>query len=163
MKYTSILWGVFILMVMCLGKVSGKGNVLEVFKNYSMQHADENVIVYYDLQWCGGAYNGRDTIKELFDRVDDCAKVVLFTTDVEQSYYKDMKVDTVIMIQNYFKKGLYKKQMKQLAKMSVEMGGRKMAFWEFSPAMMQVWRNGEYITGFSSLYEESVKAPYYCE
>lgn len=142
---------------------ASNGNLIQIFKNYSLQHPNENVIVYFDLQWCSGSMIMKDTIEVLFDQLDKCSKVILFTTDLSKSNYKDKNIDTVISINNFFPKGFYKKQMKKLAKEYSDEFGMDVHFATFSPAKFNIWFNGKLIESFNNFYSEDVKSKYYCK
>lgn len=138
-------------------------NIAKTIQQYANTYSDDTILLYLDLQWCGGSYSNRDDILSFLDKMDECHKVVLMTTNYQKSYYKNLKIDTVINVSDFFKKGLMRSEMKVFSKQIKQVYDHYLPFYYFSPASVHFFKGNNYLSWINNLYKEEDKQVHYCK
>lgn len=153
----SILW-------LIASNTFAQRNLPVTFQEYAKRHSEKPTLVYFDLQWCGGAMSSKDSIIVLFDKLDDCYNVVLLTSSFEDSHYRSLKIDTVMNVNDFFKKGLVKSEIKKLSKEFQRLYNRDdLPFQLFGPGSFHFLKDATYFGSINNLYSETEKREYYCK
>ena len=153
----------FLINLLLCSSLMAQSNIAKTIQQYANTYSNDTILVYLDLQWCGASHANRDDILSFLDKMDECHKVVLMTTNYEKSFYMNLKIDTVINVSDFFKKGLMRSEMKVFSKQIKQVYDHYLPFYYFSPASVHFFKGNTYLSCINNLYKEEEKQVHYCK